>query len=158
MSNNEYQLVLLVYLDIEDWLIYKFSEDCCNFVEEIEFYMLDKMLKFFFLQVCDFIFKIIYQECICIKEEFWKVDFLKEKQFWKCIGCWYIWFLLDIDFQQVVQSNWENLQQIIYCYVEEIVGIFKISIFLFVWWFLIFFFICFFNIVVLCSIWGFWCK
>ena len=158
MSNNEHQPVPPVYPDIEDWPIYKLSEDRRNFVEEIESYTLDKMLKLPPSQARDLISKTIYQERIRIKEEPWKVDPPKEKQFWKRIGRRHIRLSLDTDPQQAAQSNRENLQQIIHRYAEEIVGTFKISTFLFARRFLTFFFTRLLNTAALRSIRGLWRK
>ena len=71
-----------VFPNMEDWPIHKLSEDRKNFVDEINDFTLDKLLQKPASQISDLVSKTIYLERIRIKEEPWKVDPPKEKQFW----------------------------------------------------------------------------
>lgn len=74
-----------VFPDIEDWPIYKLSEDRRNFIQEIDEFTLERFMRKPSGQLTDIIAKTIYQERIRMKEEPWKVDPPNERQFWRRI-------------------------------------------------------------------------
>ncbi|MCB0637712.1 MAG: 1-acyl-sn-glycerol-3-phosphate acyltransferase, partial [Lewinella sp.] len=142
--------------NIEDWPIYRLSEDRRRFVEEIEQFTLDRLTSQHPEDLSDLIAKTIYLERIRIKEEPWKVDPPKEKQFWKKISRRLVTRSLDRDAKQARISNQHILQRIINRYTEEIVGTFRIKTFLFARRFLTFFFTRLLNAAALRSIRGLW--
>ena len=158
MSKEEKTVLPPVFPNIEDWPIYKLSEDRRAFVREIEEYTLEKLMKLKPAKARDLISKTIYKERIRIKEEPWKVDPPKEKQFWKRIGRRHVRLSMDTQPKEAAESNREHLQQIIHRYAEEIVGTFKIGTFLFARRFLTFFFTRLLNTAALRSIRGLWNK
>lgn len=126
--------------DIEDWPIYKLSEDRRKFVREIEIQTAQYFLKKSPADLRDIIAKSIYQERIRIREEPWKVDPPKERQFWKKIQRKLVSHSLDKNETEAAKINEEILQQILHRYSEEIVGTFNIRTFLFARKFLTMFF------------------
>ena len=60
--------------DIEEWPIYRLSEDRRRFIEEIDQFILDRFMRKPVNQVTDIISKTIYQERIRMKEDPWKVE------------------------------------------------------------------------------------
>jgi len=148
-----------IFPAMEDWPIYKLSEDRTNFVEEIEHHTLNRLMEMPASKVSDIISKTIYKERIRIKEEPWKVDPPKEKSFWKNISKKHAEQALDTTSQeQIVDSNRELLKKIIHNYAEEIVGTFRIKTFLFARRFLYFFFTRLLNAAALKSFRGLWGK
>ena len=137
---EEKQIYNQVIPDIEDWPIYKLSEDRRRFVQEIIEETLDRFLKKPGDQLSDIIAKTIYRERIRIKEEPWKVDPPNERQFWRRIRKRLIHRSLDRKEEEAFKNNEEILRAIITRYAEEIVGTFKIKTFLFARRFLTFFF------------------
>ena len=129
-----------VFPDIEDWPIYKLSEDRRNFVQEIDEFALDRFMRKPSPQLTDIISKTIYQERIRMKEEPWKVDPPNERQFWRRIQNKLVGQSLDRSEEEARKTNEEILRQIIHRYSEEIVGTFRISTFLFARRFLTLFF------------------
>ncbi len=129
-----------VFPEIEDWPIYKLSEDRRSFVKEIDEFMLQRFLKQSPSQLTDLIAKTIFLERIRIKEESWKVDPPNEQQFWRRIGKKLVRSSLDRNEREAAANNEEILRQIIHRYSEEIVGTFRISTFRFARRFLTFFF------------------
>lgn len=140
--------------DIEDWPIYKLSEDRRNFVREIETATLRYFLKKPPAELRDIIAKAIYQERIRIREEPWKVDPPKERQFWKKIQRKLVSHSLDKNEEEAAKVNEEILRQILHRYSEEIVGTFNIRTFLFARKFLTMFFTRLLNTAAGKSIWG----
>ena len=129
-----------VFPDIEDWPIYKLSEDRRNFVQEIDEFTLDRFMRKPSPQLTDIISKTIYQERIRMKEEPWKVDPPNERQCWRRIQNKLVGQSLDRSEEEARKTNEEILRQIIHRYSEEIVGTFRISTFLFARRFLTLFF------------------
>ncbi|NUN99132.1 MAG: glycerol acyltransferase, partial [Saprospiraceae bacterium] len=129
-----------VYPNIEDWPIYKLSEDRRAFVKEIDDFMLQRFLKQSSSQLTDLIAKTVFLERIRIKEEAWKVDPPNERQFWRRIGKKLVRRSLDRNEKEAGENNEEILRQIVHRYSEEIVGTFRISTFRFARRFLTFFF------------------
>ena len=144
--------------NIEDWPIYKLSEDRRNFVPEIEAFTLERLMGRSTSAVSDMISKTIYLERIRTKEEPWKVDPPKEKQYWRRLGKRHARRTLDRSQEEAEQSNREILQRILHRYSEEIVGTFRIKTFLFARRFLTFFFTRLLNTAALRSVKGIWRK
>lgn len=126
--------------DIEQWPIYRLSEDRRQFIREIDAYTLDRITRRSAADVEDILTRTIYQERIRVKEEPWKVDPPNERQFWRRIRRRLVQRSLDQPKQEAAQINSELLQKIIHRYSEEIVGTFRIKTFLFARRFLTFFF------------------
>ncbi len=125
---------------IEDWPIYRLSEDRRSFVAEIDNFTLSRLKEQSNVALTDIIAKTIYQERIRIKEEPWKVDPPNERQFWRKIRKKLVEGSLDRSEAESAKINEEILHQIIHRYSEEIVGTFRIQTFLFARRFLTFFF------------------
>ena len=117
--------------DINDWPIFKLSEDRKAFTEELKHYTLDKMENFHEENLTDLLAETIYLEKTRIKEEPWKVDPPNERQFWSRIKKRLVKYSVDKDESISAQNNSYLLKQIIHRYALEIVGTFKINTFLF---------------------------
>ncbi len=117
--------------NIEDWPIFKLSEDREAFIKEINEYTLQRILKRSPQEVSDLLAKTIYLERIRIKEEPWKVDPPNESQFWNKIRKRLVRQSLDKEAEEAKASNEEILKKIISAYSQEIVGTFKIKTFRF---------------------------
>lgn len=126
--------------DINDWPIFKLSEDRRHFTEELEQFTIERIETFHKENLTDLIAETIYQEKIRIKEEPWKVDPPNERQFWSRIKKRLVKYSVDKDESISSQNNSYLLKQIIHRYALEIVGTFKISTFLFARRFLTWFF------------------
>ena len=129
-----------VFPNIEDWPIYKLSEDRRNFVREIDGFTLERFMRNPSPQLTDIISKTIYLERIRMKEEPWKVDPPNERQFWRKIRTKLVGQSLDRSEEEARKTNEEILRKIIHRYSEEIVGTFRIGTFLFARRFLTIFF------------------
>lgn len=140
--------------NIEDWPIYKLSENRREFVTELENYTLRHYNQKPNAQVTDIIAKTMYMERIRTKEEPWKVDPPNERQFWNRIQSMILNASPDKQSAESAKSNQEILHQIINRYAEEIVGTFKISTFLFARKFLTLFFTRLLNTAAGRSIFG----
>ena len=126
--------------NLEEWPVYKLSEDRKQFVQDLDENTLEDLMENSTDQLSDIITETVYLERIRIKEEPWKVDPPKEKQFWNRIRRKLVKHTLDQPEEIAAKNNEEILNQIIHRYSEEIVGTFKISTFLFARRFLTFFF------------------
>ena len=126
--------------DINDWPIFKLSEDRKTFTEELEHFTLDKVEHFYKENLTDLLAETIYLEKIRIKEEPWKVDPPNERQFWSRIKKRLVKYSVDKDESISAQNNTYLLKQIIHRYALEIVGTFRINTFLFARKFLTWFF------------------
>ena len=126
--------------DIEDWPIYKLSEDRDQFIDEIESFTVGKINKRPVEFVTDMIATTIYNERIRLKEEPWKVDQPDEATFWKSIKKELVEGSLDQPDAKAKINNEKILRKIVYRYSEEIVGTFNIKTFLFARRFLTMFF------------------
>ncbi len=129
-----------IWPEIEDWPIYRLHQDRVRFVREIESFTLQRFLDNYRPdQINDLLAKTIYLERIRIKEEPWKVDPPKEKQFWRRIQK-----AMVTGMDQPTTANFQNDQEllgrIVHRYAEEIVGTFRKKTFLFARRFLTFFF------------------
>jgi glycerol-3-phosphate O-acyltransferase len=126
--------------DINDWPIFKLSEDRKKFTEDLEDFTLDKIENLHKDNLTDLLAETIYLEKIRIKEEPWKVDPPNERQFWSRIKKRLVKYSVDKDENISAQNNTYLLKQIIHRYALEIVGTFKINTFLFARKFLTWFF------------------
>lgn len=129
-----------VFPNIEDWPIYKLSQDRRQFVQDISQFTFEKLVDRHGSRIADLITRTIYLERIRMKEEPWKVDPPKERQFWKKTQKRLIKRSLDKAEEEADQVNQELLGRIISRYAEEIVGTFKKKTFLFARRFLYVFF------------------
>ena len=126
--------------NIEEWPIYKLSEDRRQFVKEIDEFILQRFLQKPTSDLTDIISKTIYLERIRMKEDPWKVDPPNERQFWSRIQKQLMTYSLDRNEEEAKKNNEELLRKIINRYSEEIVGTFRIKTFLFARKFLTLFF------------------
>jgi glycerol-3-phosphate O-acyltransferase len=118
--------------DIEDWPIYKLSNDRKQFIEEIDEYTFQRILKLHGEDLDDAIAKTVYMERIRMKEEPWKVDPPQDGAFWKKISK----KLFGKPDEQITEEEKrareeELLRKVIHRYSDEIVGTFRIPTFLF---------------------------
>ncbi len=126
--------------NIENWPIYKLSEDRDRFIDEINKFTFNRLLKQSPDKVSDMLAKTIYLERIRIKEEPWKVDPPNDRQFWNKTKKDMVRKSLDREEEAALDSNRKILKKIIGRYSEEIVGTFKIGTFRFARKFLTIFF------------------
>lgn len=150
-SSKIYQHVIP---DIENWPIYRLSEDRRKFVAEVQEFTVQRLLEHGTPEVTDMLSKTVFQERVRIKEEPWKVDPPNERQFWRRIRKRLIEHSLDAPTEEAAQNNEEILQLIVNRYAEEIVGTFRISTFLFARRFLTLFFTRLLNTAAGGSIFG----
>ncbi len=142
MATNNYHLYPPVFPDLEQWPIYKLSEDRADFLEEINNFTLEKILKNASNDdVQNKIAAALYTERIRIKEEPWKVDPPDDRAFWKKISSKLFGAPLETPNHAELRNSYTNLtRRIVARYSDEIVGNFRISTFLFARKFLTFFF------------------
>ncbi len=140
--------------EIEDWPIFKLSQDRKNFVAEVEEFTLQRLLLHSTPEVTDMLSRTIFQERVRIKEEPWKVDPPNERQFWRRTRRRLIEHSLDKPSEEAAQNNEEILRLIIHRYAEEIVGTFRKNTFLFARRFLTMFFTRLLNTAAGGSIFG----
>ncbi|HNE28565.1 MAG TPA: glycerol acyltransferase, partial [Saprospiraceae bacterium] len=140
--------------NVEDWPIYRLSEDRANFIREIDEYTFKRVVEQHRRDLSDVIVKTIYQERIRIKEDPWKVDPPNERQFWNKISKRLIKKSLDRHDPEAKKVAEDILHKIIHRYSEEIVGTFQIPTFRFAQQFLTAFFNRLFNAAVGKSIRG----
>jgi glycerol-3-phosphate O-acyltransferase len=119
---------------IDEWPIYKLSQDRKKFIAEIDEFTISRLVKEY-PKLYDLIAQTIYQERIRINDTPWKVDPPNENQFWGKIRS----RLLQTDTEakaQKAETHRELLARIVNRYSEEIVGTFNIRTFRFARWFL----------------------
>lgn len=116
---------------IEDWPIYRLSEDRAEFIRQIEEHTFERLLAQYNHDLIDVLVKTIYQERIRIKESPWKVDPPNDRAFWSKISKRLIKKSLDRDDPEAQAVAEDILRKIIHRYAEEIVGTFKIPTFRF---------------------------
>jgi len=129
-----------VFPELEDWPIYKLSEDREAFVEELNEFTTNRLKQKPNQLLSDIIAQTIYLERIRIKEEPWKVDPPNEDQFWKKMRKRLITRSLDKNEDEARMVNEAILHKIVERYAQEIVGTFKIPTFKFARKFLTVFF------------------
>ena len=119
---------------LENWPIFKLSEDRKRFIEEIDDFTIDRLIQEN-PKLYDLIAQTIYQERIRIKDTPWKVDPPNEMQFWGKIRSKLI--TTDTADKKTAQEvHRELLRKIVHRYSEEIVSNFSIRTFRFARWFL----------------------
>lgn len=143
---------------VEDWPIYRLSEDRAEFIREIDEFTFHRLLSRHRRDLPDVLVKTIYQERIRIKEDPWKVDPPNERSFWNRISKKLIKKSLDRDDDdaEAQKAAQEILKKIIHRYSEEIVGTFQIATHRFAVRFLTVLFNRLFNAAVAKSIRAFW--
>ena len=129
-----------VFPELEDWPIYKLSEDRDAFVQELNEFTNNRLHQKPNQVLSDMLAQTIYLERIRIKEEPWKVDPPNEDQFWKRMRKKLITHSLDKNEDEARKVNEAILAKIVKRYAEEIVGTFKIPTFKFARKFLTVFF------------------
>ena len=123
---------------MDNWPIFKLSQDRKHFIKEIDEFTLNRIVKGK-SKLYDLLAQTIYQERIRIKDTPWKVDPPNEAQFWNKIRSG----LLKSENgtkQKAQETHKELLHKIIHRYSEEIVGTFSIPTFRFARGFLSVFF------------------
>ena len=123
---------------LEDWPIYKLSQDRKAFIQEIDEFTLNRVIKEN-PKLYDLLAQTIYQERIRLKDTPWKVDPPNDNQFWNKIRSGLLKSEGETK-QQALETRKELLQKIIHRYSEEIVGTFSIPTFRFARRFLTLFF------------------
>lgn len=107
---------------IEDWPIYKISEDRSNFIQELNAYTKSRLYKETKVSTEEILEKTIYLEKLRSKNNPWKVDPADDKSYWKELE-------KEINRAKATDNKDENLElivdRIINRYNEEIVGKFK---------------------------------
>ena len=126
--------------EIEDWPIYKLSQDRKHFIADIDRFIVDRFMRHPTSKLTDILSKTIYLERIRMKEEPWKVDPPNERQFWRKIRHQLMGQSLDRSEEEARRTNEELLRKIVHRYSEEIVGTFQKGTFLFARRFLTMFF------------------
>ena len=124
---------------MEDWPIFKLSQDRKKFIEEIDDFTINRLEKEH-PKLYDLIAQTIYQERIRIKDSPWKVDPPNDAAFWNKIRSGLIKTDEEKDKHKILENRKELLRKIVHRYSEEIVGTFSIGTFKFARWFLTVFF------------------
>jgi glycerol-3-phosphate O-acyltransferase len=131
---------------LDEWPIYKLSEDRKQFIAEIDEFTFERVQKLN-PKLYDLLAQTAYQERNRIKETPWKVDPPNDGSFWNKIRMG----LINTDGktkQEAQENNRVLLKKIIHRYSEEIVGTFSIPTFKFARWFLTAFFNRLLNVAV----------
>lgn len=123
---------------MENWPIFKLSQDRKHFIKEIDEFTLNRIVKEK-SKLYDLLAHAIYQERIRIKESPWKVDPPNEAQFWNKIRSGLLKSENETK-QKAQETRKDLLLKIIHRYSEEIVGTFSIPTFQFARGFLTVFF------------------
>lgn len=127
--------------DIEQWAIYRLSEDRTRFVADLEEASYERILQDDGEALPDLLSKTIFSEQERVRTEPWKVDPPNERGYWKRLAKLLATQSLDEDEPTTAELAAKNiLQRIVHRYAEEIVGTFKIPTFHFARRFLTFFF------------------
>ena len=129
-----------VFPELEDWPIYKLSEDRDAFVQEINDFTTTRLKQKPNQILSDNLAQTIYRERNRIKEEPWKVDPPDDKAFWRKLSKELVTESLDNNEEEAKKINEELLKRIINRYSEEIVASFNPKTFKFARRFLSFFF------------------
>jgi glycerol-3-phosphate O-acyltransferase len=129
-----------VFPRMEDWPIFKLSEDRKQFVQELSDATVNRITGKNGARLAEILAKSVYLERIRVKEEPWKVDPPNEMGFWKKLQRQIVQASSETD-KIVAEARYrEILDKMINRYSEEIVGTFKITTFLFARRFLTMFF------------------
>ncbi|MEL6274948.1 MAG: 1-acyl-sn-glycerol-3-phosphate acyltransferase [Bacteroidota bacterium] len=141
MFQNESKIYPPLEPNIEQWAIYRVSEDRSNFVDEVIEHTYNRLMSEFDGQIPDLLSKTIYAELQRTREEPWKVDPPKESKYWKKMGKKLATRSLDESEERTANGAARQLlRRIVRRYAEEIVSTFKINHFKFARRFLTFFF------------------
>lgn len=123
-----YKIYPQIWPNLEDWPIYKLSEDRQAFIQEVNEYAYQNLKAKHGDNLETLLSKTIYLEKIRIKEEPWKADPPKENAFWKRL----LASLRDAYFSNNRKQIEDDLLKIIIQrYTEEVVGNFRIKTFKF---------------------------
>ena len=114
-----------IFPNMEEWPLYKISENRSQFVNDVTEESRDRLLKKNKNVISDVVAKAIYDERIRMKEEPWKIDPPDEKSFWNKIQKKLVKRSLDKEKAEADPVNKELLHTIVHRYAEEIVGTFK---------------------------------
>lgn len=113
--------------NMQDWPIYKFSEDREAFVKSVYEFTAERLLKSMEKDsLSEALAKILYLERIRIIQDPWRVDPPDEMDFWSDIKQKLLKGSLDQEESEVFEHNKELLERIVQRYAQEIVGSFKI--------------------------------
>ncbi|MCP4437675.1 MAG: glycerol acyltransferase [Aureispira sp.] len=116
-----------VISNMQDWPIYKFSQDREGFVKQVYEFTAERLLKSMEKDsLSEALAKILYLERIRIIQDPWRVDPPDEMDFWSDIKQKLLKGSLDQDESEVFEHNKELLERIVQRYAQEIVGSFKI--------------------------------
>ncbi len=113
---------------IDQWPIYKLSQDRKRFIAEIDAFTTQRLMKQH-PKLYDLIAQTIYQERIRINESPWKVDPPNDMSFWNKIRSALLKTEDTKNKKKTVESHRELLEKIVHRYSEEIVGTFSIPTF-----------------------------
>ncbi len=113
---------------LDQWPIYKLSQDRKRFIAEIDDFTTQRLMKQH-PKLYDLIAQTIYQERIRINESPWKVDPPNDMSFWNKIRSALLKTEDTKNKKKTVESHRELLEKIVHRYSEEIVGTFSIPTF-----------------------------
>ena len=113
---------------LDQWPIYKLSQDRKRFIAEIDAFTTRRLMKQH-PKLYDLIAQTIYQERIRINESPWKVDPPNDMSFWNKIRSALLKTEDTKNKKKTVESHRELLEKIVHRYSEEIVGTFSIPTF-----------------------------
>lgn len=126
--------------NIEDWPIFRLSEDRKRFIEEINLYTFEKIKQQYSPQkLADLLAQVVFMERARMKDTPWRIDPPNDAQFWSKINKKLV-REVESNNQAAIKNNEDLLWRVINRYSEEIVGTFKIPTFLFARKFLTVFF------------------
>ena len=113
-----------VYERLDEWPIYKLSQDRRRFIEEVDEFTLNRLAEEH-PKLYNLISETIYLERIRVKETPWKVDPPNEGQFWNRLRS-KLFKTENESPKQAKETQKEVIQRIIHRYSTEIVGTFSI--------------------------------
>ena len=126
--------------EINDWPINKLLSDRKNFIQEIDEFTFQRLVKQHGDDLPNILAKTVYLERIRIKEEPWKIDPPNERLYWKKISKKLLGKAYKMTEEEQLVNSKELLKSVIHRYSEEIVATFRKSTFLFARRFLTVFF------------------
>lgn len=118
-----------VFERMDQWPIYKLSQDRRRFIEEIDEFTLNRLVEEH-PKLYNLITETIYAERIRLKETPWKVDPPNEMQFWNRLRSKIVKSEKESK-SQAKETHKELMQRIIHRYSTEIVGTFSMNTFRF---------------------------
>ncbi|MEM7106204.1 MAG: 1-acyl-sn-glycerol-3-phosphate acyltransferase [Bacteroidota bacterium] len=114
---------------IEEWPIYKLSNDRENFVNQLREETINRILESEKKNLSETLARVIYLERIRTIENPWKVDPPHELAFWNKLRKQLLENSLDKSEEEALENNKEILTKIVNRYANEIPGRFKIGLF-----------------------------